>query len=344
MNFLKSELDQELQSIESALSSTKAKEALCENLPMLTIVCFKIALSSNVSLLEIISSASSACILSKVIIEYITEQMTPPLGVFKKGIGSILLGAYIYITLVLITTFAIESERDGLLVHSDPTLGSEDSSGLVLILLIFLTIFFCLIPFSIYDLIPFICNFKNSFIVWEYFQDPPKRVWYCSIVLLSLGLAFHLMSGTYFLKHDPISLFDNIEPFLLGKGCEGELLGLSLPSILCTQCDLKMGAGRIYFKVFLIFSGVLVMLMYVYSVSYILGMRHRDRSKFREAFDKVLTHQLSNLLIDLQQNYSPKKLCEEYSSLQKNQGNAFAEFRKKNKGTKIKLMALMNIK
>ena len=54
---------------------------------MLIIVCFKMALSSHVSLLEIISSTSSACLLAKVIISYVTERRTKPLGFFKKVIG-----------------------------------------------------------------------------------------------------------------------------------------------------------------------------------------------------------------------------------------------------------------
>ena len=117
------------QAIEVALSSTKTKEALCENLPMLIIVCFKMALSSQVSLLEVISSASSACLLSKVILTYLTERMKSPLGWVSKIIGSFVSGAYIYFTLVLITTFAIESERDGILVSADPKQGVEESSG-----------------------------------------------------------------------------------------------------------------------------------------------------------------------------------------------------------------------
>ena len=96
---------------------------------MLILVCFKMALSSHVSLLEVVSSASSACLLSKVIITYLTQQKRPPLGWVTKVFGSLLLGAYIYVTLILITTFAIESERDGIFVSTDPRQGLEESSG-----------------------------------------------------------------------------------------------------------------------------------------------------------------------------------------------------------------------
>ena len=68
-------------------------------------------------------------------------------------------------------------------------LGSEDSSGMVLILLIFPTIFFCLLPFSIYDLIPFI--FNDSTAIWEYFQEPPGKPWYLSVLLGSVSSHRH---------------------------------------------------------------------------------------------------------------------------------------------------------
>ena len=123
------EWQKDQQVIEEALSSTKAKEALCENLPMLVIVCFKMALSSHVSLLEVVSSTSSACLLSKVMITYVCDQMRAPLGWFRKAAESLILGVFIYVTLILITFFAIESERDGILVARSPSQGVEESSG-----------------------------------------------------------------------------------------------------------------------------------------------------------------------------------------------------------------------
>ena len=189
-----------------------------------------------------------------------------------------------------------------------------------------------MIPFSIYDLLPFI--FNDSSHVWEYFQEPPKRVWYSSIALLTMALTFNLMSATYFFKRDPIGLFDVLEPYWIKTGCQGDVFGRSLPSILCSQCDLKIGAGRIYFKFFLVFAWVVTMVVYLYSVNYILGMRYRDRRLFREGLNNVLTGQLSNLLINLQQNCSFKMLSEKCYLQLKKQENIFTRFGETNKGKK----------
>ena len=93
------------KNIKGALSSVKVKEALCENLPMLIVVCFKTALSSTLSWLEVLSSTSSACLLSKVIIDYASDQQLEPLGLLKKLLGSWILGMFIYTTLMMITAF-----------------------------------------------------------------------------------------------------------------------------------------------------------------------------------------------------------------------------------------------
>ena len=327
---MKSELDQELKMMEVALSSTKTKEALCENLPLLVIVCFKISLSSHVSLIEIVSSASSACLLSKVILAYIYQQTTATLGAFKNLIFSTMLGAFIYVTLTLITIFAIESERDGILVKSDPTLGSEDSSGLLFILLIFPTIFFCLIPFSIYDLIPFI--FNDSVVIWEYFQEKPRKVWYISILLLTSALMFNLTCAAYFFNRDPIGLWDVMEPFFDKTNCQGDVLGLGVPSALCSQCNLKIGAGRIYLKFYLVFAVIVTMVAYLYAINYILGMRHRDRCRFKEGLDVVLEQNISYLLTNLLQTCSSKTLLEKCRLQLKKQEDLYARIGEKNEG------------
>ena len=191
------EFQQDQRQLELALSSTKTKEALFENMPMLVIVCFKMALSSQFVLLELFSSFSSACLLARTILTYVMGKKTIPLNFMEKVIGSLLLGIFIFITLTMINSFAIESERDGILIPLDPT--KEDSAGLVFIFMLIPTILFCFIPFSIYDLIPFM--FPNSFLVWEYFQRPPKKAWILlSVILCSLALSFNLATAWYLFR------------------------------------------------------------------------------------------------------------------------------------------------
>ena len=293
------EIQRDERTVQLALSTTKTKEALCENLPMLVIVCFKTSLSSRISVLEIVSSASSAILLSKMMIAYVAERAATPLGLVKKLFGSLTLGTLIYVTLVLITTFAIESERDGILISVDPKRGSEDSAGLVLILLIFPTIFFCFIPFSIYDLIPFL--FHDSAAVWEYFQKPPRRIWYLSILLCSFALSFNLLTATYLLLRDTIDFMTIIEPYHTDVGCATAFMGLRLPSIICNQYYLTIGAGRVYFKAFLILAIVTTMVAYVTCVKYILGMRHRDRADYRYSLEAISAKQLAEMLADLRE-------------------------------------------
>lgn len=120
-----------------------------------------------------------------------------------------------------------KAERDGILVSSDPAQGSEDSSGLVLILLSFPSIFFCLIPFSIYDLIPFF--FNGSPVIWEYFQGPPRKTWYLSSFVITLALSFNLIAASYLYKRDSIGVTDWLEPFLSTGGCQDDILGFNLP-------------------------------------------------------------------------------------------------------------------
>ena len=324
------ELNLDRQKIDAALSSTKMKEAMCENLPMLILMSFKTALSSHVSLLEIISTSSSACLLANAFISFISHQRTAPLGVLKKVFGSFLLGSFICVTLLIVTIFAIEAERDGILVSSDPTQGSEDSSGLVLIFLIFPSIFFCLIPFSIYDLIPFF--FKGSPVIWEYFQDPPQKFWYLSMVFCTMGLGFNLMSASYLYKRDLINLMDSLPPFFSGRGCQDDVLGLSLPSILCEQYDLKIGAGRIYFKIFLVFAMIVTNVMYLCSVMYILGMRYRERGVFRDGFYTVLTNQLQYQKKNFYGKVSSETFAAEGSFFLKKQGSIFHGLNEGNPG------------
>ena len=324
------ELDHDRQSVEAALSSTKMKEALCENLPMLILVTFKAALSSHVSLLEVISISSSACLLANAFISFISYARTTPLGALKKISGSLLLGSFTSVTLLIVTIFAIEAERDGILVSSDPTQGSEDSSGLVLIFLIFPSIFFCLIPFSIYDMIPFL--FKGSPVIWEYFQEPPQKAWYLSLVVCTMGLGFNLMSSLYMYRRDSIDLTDILPPFYSGSGCQNDVLGLQLPSILCEQYDLKIGAGRVYFKIFLVFAMVVTTVMFICSAMYILGMRYRERRLFRDSFKMVLKNQLHFHKKFLREKISTQNFSSECNFLLERQIHIFPEANEESRG------------
>ena len=65
---------QDQRSLDAAHASLKMKEALSENLPMLVIVCFKMALSTRVSMLEMASSISSACLFSKAVVAYLMQR------------------------------------------------------------------------------------------------------------------------------------------------------------------------------------------------------------------------------------------------------------------------------
>ena len=284
------EKQQDQKKVELAMSCAKTREALCENLPMLVLVCFKMALSSQLILIDMISGMSSACLLSKTILVYITETKQSPIGFVKKIFSSLFGGLFIYLTLLMITTFAIESERDGIFVPYDPT--REDSAGLVLILLIFPTILFCLIPFSIYDLIPFI--FHDSLVIWEHFQKPPKKVWlYAPITICSLALGFNLKTAWYLFRRDPIEFMSDIETRMVR--CSDQFMGFNLPPILCNRYDLKIGKGRAYFKIFPLLSITISMMAYFLCVSYIFGMRHRDRGKFRDGLKAIAVSKLDSL-------------------------------------------------
>ena len=275
-----------------ALSTTKTREALFENLPMLVIVCFKIALSARVSLLELFSSTSSACLFSKVVVHHIKNRIGIQLKLWKTVILTLIATAYIYCSLILITTFAIESERDGIMIPTDPTSGVEESSGMVFLLLVFPTIFFCLLPFSIYDLAPAILG--DSLSIKEYFTNHPKPIWYASIVLQTLGLVYHLGTAHYFIQRDSISITSMRPIHYVNKGCEATFFGGHLP--FCSQWDLKVGGGRIMFKVFMIVSMITSSLVFLISTNHVLGMRLRDRICFRNAYQQFLHKKLNELL------------------------------------------------
>ena len=309
--------------LEQAASSTKTKEALCENLPMLVIVCFKMALSAKVSLLEILSSTSSAILFTKVVVAYAAQRMTIAMGYVKMVLANLLVAAFMYSTLILITAFAIESERDGILVRTNAKSGVEESSGLVFLLLIFPTIFYCLLPFTIYDLIP--CFLSDSLAIKEYFQKPPSIVWYGSVVLHVLALIFNLGTASYFFQRDPISLFEDIKMSYNGFGCEAQVMGMTLPSYICGQWDLKVGAGRIYFKSFIIASVIISCVMFLITVSQTLGMSYRERTHYKKTYERFLNQEIMNLVdgTDVKTIHNP---FNDYNELVKHHLQIFSKF------------------
>ena len=291
------EMEHDQQLVEQALSSTKTKEAVFENGPMLVIMCFKVAMTSKFVLLDQISGISSAILLARTILSYINEKKISPPGFLKTMIGSLFLGVFMYLTTFNICTFATESERAGLLIPLDPT--REDSAGLVYLLLIFPTLLFVLIPFTIYDLVPFLLN--KSFIVWEQFQTPPKIIWYLSTLLCCLALSFNLSTSWYLLRRDPISFTTdvnfkfNIRPSQI------------FPAVLSNQYYLNMGAGRIYFKVFPILTIATSLVAFLICTVYILGMRYWDRQEYRDILKEIAVQELPEIV---------KKIKEEEDTLQ----------------------------
>ena len=158
----------------------------------------------------------------------------------------------------------------------DPFRGTDDVSGVVFIFLIFPTLFFCFLPFSIYDFIPLI--FSSSITVLEYFKKPPSRTWYLALVLCTVALFFNFSTVTYFYKRDPISLLQHnstLSTVSNHSSCQTGIQGLTLPMVICSIVNLKVGFGRMYFKAFILFGGIITSLMYIILVTYILGMRYR---------------------------------------------------------------------
>ena len=291
-----SDVEHEKQQIHIAESEVKTKEAHCENLPMLVIVSFKMALSSKVSLLEIISSMSSSCLFARMIITYYDQFNTKPMGLTKKLGGILLLGSFICTSLFSITTFAIVSELDGLFTEYNPL--KENSSGLVYILLIFPTVFYSCSPFFIYDLIPFI--FNNSLVIGYKFHKPPGRAWYLSIIWFSCVLAYNLMISTYLYKRDRVAPWEELDPYF--SECDELFMGLQLPNIICSKYELKFGVGRIYVKYFSVFAGTISLVFFVFLFTYILGMRHRERKKYNTHLRRLAGKKLPNLVSKLSQN------------------------------------------
>ena len=281
--------------IEQTLSSAKTKEAICENLPMLVIVCFKMALSSRFSWIEAISGFSSALLFSNVFLNFTKNQLRLELGFLWTALANFFMAIFMHSTLLLITSFAIESEQEGIFTASDPRDGAEESSGLVFLLLLLPTVFFCLLPLTIHDMIPvFITDSSSN---WQRFQDPPHKIWYSSTVFCALALCYNLGTASHFLQRDPIEFDWSLPTMLYDNQCD--ILGLSFPSSLCGKWDLKVGAGRVYFKVFTIISMIISSLAYLFVSHIIFGMSYDDRNRFKRAYQDALEQETEQTIKDL---------------------------------------------
>ena len=289
--------------VKQALSSTITKAAVCENGPMLVVMCLKMAISTNLVPLDLISSLSSACLFAKTILTFVNDNRASSPGFLKTLTRSLFMGVFMFLTIFTISSFAIESERAGILIPLDAE--REDSAGLVFLLLIFPTLFFSLIPFSIYDLIPFM--FGKSFFIWEHFQRPPKKIWYSSILLCSWAFSFNLATSWYLLRRDPISFVADVKLSFDAEGCSKTIL----PAVSCYQYEFHMGAGRIYFKAIPILTIVTSMVAFVISTFYILGMRHRDRQEFRDRLEVISVQELSDTLLQLKRENLLQDLFED---------------------------------
>ena len=302
------EFERDQRVLDQALMSTKTKEAVCENLPMLVIVCFKIALSSRVSWLEILSSASSALIFSKVVIEYAMARLHYQSNMIKMLLWTLLMASFSYSTLILITTFAIEAENDGLLIGNDRTRGMEESSGLVFILLIFPILYFCLLPLTVYDLIPVFINGSSA--IWQRFQGHPNNIWYFMTTFHSLAFFYNLGVGMYFFERDPIDVLQQVDVHIYRTGSQQNCFGFTIVQFFCSQWELKVGAGRIFFKLFALCSMIISSIVYLLSTIFIFGMRYRDRSHFRRAYEEVINSEREKLMYEISKNVAMENLHE----------------------------------
>ena len=305
-----SDLVHDRKLLDAAQASIKMKEALSENLPMLVIVCFKMALSTRLSFLEMASSFSSACLFSKAVVTCMMQRLSNESSGFVRMLfWTLVLSSFTYCTLILVTTFAIESERDGLLVPNDPTSGVEESSGLVFVLLSFPTIFFCLLPFTIYDMLP--CVLGDSLPIKKYCISRPKPVWYFSVVPHTAGLFYNLSICSYFYHRDPISFSDPISLYFIGDGYDGKVMGFEL---ITQQWDLKIGGGRIYLKGVMVMAMVISSIVYLIVITHTIGMKYRNRHQYRKSYEEALDNEIKCIVKKIN-NDEENNFLEDYTTL-----------------------------
>ena len=81
-------------------------------------------------------------------------------------------------------------------------------------------------------------------------------------------------------------------------------LGAYLASMIQGQYDLKLGAGRKIFKVFVIITIIVSSLIYVLAFFFIVGTAHRSRGHFRKTSMKILENEVKKLLDEVNVTYS----------------------------------------
>ena len=306
------ETSHDLMLLERASSTSKAKEAVCENLPMLVIVCFKMALSSRVSIFELLSSASSALMFSKAVIGPMVKSINESAGFLKSTSIILFVATFLYSALELIIFFAIESERDLIFVGYIKESKVEQSAGLVFVLLILPTIILFLLPLTIYDFIPHL--FVDSSMAWEHFLKTPKLIWYSPVLFITVAFIYSFSTVVYLVKRDPIYLFENLPTYLLDTSCSDEFLGKRLQKLLCGQWSLKVGAGRLHFKGFVICSGIIISLTYLLSLVFLIGMSYRPRDRFIRAHLKALDGEIHNLINEIMATNSLQTFSDLYQA------------------------------
>ena len=98
------------------------------------------------------------------------------------------------------------------------------------------------------------------------------------------------------MKRDAVRAFHEMSAYRVGTSCNEDGLAFSLPISICDQWDLKVGAGRLYFRGYLIFCWVTSTFSYLYVVTYIIGMSYRDRAPFKEKYRMALETEMSEIL------------------------------------------------
>ena len=109
-------------------------------------------------------------------------------------------------------------------------------------------------------------------------------------------------------------------------------MGMRVPPILCNRYDLKIGAGRIYFKMVPLISIIMSMAVYLIFIFFILGMRHRDRTDLLNGLQTMSVKKLSDLYIKLKEENSLEELFETCSSLREDECNIISKIKEEKAG------------
>ena len=109
-------------------------------------------------------------------------------------------------------------------------------------------------------------------------------------------------------------------------------MGMRVPPILCNRYDLKIGAGRIYFKMVPLISIIMSMAIYSIFLFFILGMRHRDRTELLDRLQTMSVKKLSDLYIKLKEENALEDLFETCSSLREDECNIISKIKEEKAG------------